>query len=140
MNNSSENMKEYEVNNSNSLAIIGFVLSFLVPIAGLILSILGLKKSKELNGNGRGFAIAGIIISSIYMLIGIFVVIIWIIFFIILIMSETGYVNVDEYQNLTLCERAYNCVELYDGSYSCEYEDEYGKEHDIKCYYENNIK
>lgn len=48
---------------TNTLAIVGFVLSFFCAIAGLICSIIGLQKSKELDGEGRGLATAGIAIS-----------------------------------------------------------------------------
>lgn len=60
---------------SNGFAIAGFVLSFFGGILGLIFSIIGLQKSKqpEYNGNGRGLAIAGIILSCIALLIEIIV-------------------------------------------------------------------
>ncbi len=51
---------------SNGLAIAGFVLSLLgFNVIALILSAVGLAQSKKLNGNGKGLAIAGIVISSI---------------------------------------------------------------------------
>lgn len=62
---------------SNTLAIVGFVLSFFIAIAGLICSILGLKRVPEYNGNGRGLAIAGIVISSISMFLTIVIYIVW---------------------------------------------------------------
>lgn len=49
----------------NQLAVSGLILSFLIPPIGLIVSIIGLVRSKNLNGAGKGPAIAGIIISSI---------------------------------------------------------------------------
>ncbi len=52
---------------TNVLAIVGFVLSFFVTIAGLICSIIGLKRAPQLGGKGRGLAIAGIIISAVSM-------------------------------------------------------------------------
>lgn len=52
---------------SNTIAIVGFILSFFVPIAGLICSIMGHRKSNELNGKGKGLALAGIIISAVSM-------------------------------------------------------------------------
>lgn len=55
-------------NASNGMAIAGFVLSFFVPLLGLIFSILGLKKVKETSA-GKGLATAGIIISSIALFI-----------------------------------------------------------------------
>lgn len=48
---------------SNNMALAGFICAFLFSFVGLILSIIGLNKSKELGGEGRGLAIAGIIIS-----------------------------------------------------------------------------
>lgn len=53
---------------SNSMAIAGFILSFFIPLLGLIFSIIGLKRSKETN-NGKGLSTAGIIISCITMVI-----------------------------------------------------------------------
>lgn len=53
---------------SNGMAIAGFVLSFFIPLLGLIFSILGLKRSKETN-NGKGLSTAGIIISCVTMVI-----------------------------------------------------------------------
>ncbi|MGN1077681.1 MAG: zinc-ribbon domain-containing protein [Candidatus Gallimonas sp.] len=55
---------------TNTLAIVGFVLSFFCAIAGLICSIIGFQKSKELDGEGRGLATAGIAISVAAMVIG----------------------------------------------------------------------
>lgn len=48
------------------MALIGFILSFFIAIAGLICSIIGYKRAKEegLDG-GKGMALAGIIISAI---------------------------------------------------------------------------
>ena len=54
---------------NNGLAIAGFVLSFFsfAAVIGLILRIVGLRKSKtpEFNGKGKGLAIAGIVLSCI---------------------------------------------------------------------------
>ena len=49
----------------NTIAIVGLVLAFFVPIVGLIMSIIGLSKSKKTKGVGKGIAIAGIIASLI---------------------------------------------------------------------------
>lgn len=56
---------------TNGMAIAGFILAFLVPILGLIFSIIGSKKSKELDGQGKGLAVAGIVISALGILLGI---------------------------------------------------------------------
>ncbi len=60
---------------SNGMAIAGFILSFFVPLLGLIFSILGLKKVKETN-KGKGLSTAGIIISSIALFITLIMIIV----------------------------------------------------------------
>ena len=57
------------VEQKNNMALIGFILSFFVSIAGLIISIIAYKNAKkpEYNGDGKGFALAGIIISAVSM-------------------------------------------------------------------------
>lgn len=50
---------------TNTLAIIGFIFAFLLPIIGLILSIIGLVQINKKKENGKGLAISGIIISCI---------------------------------------------------------------------------
>lgn len=62
---------------SNGMAIVGFVLSFFIPILGLIFSIIGLKKSKETN-NGKELSLAGIIISAVIMIISAIYVVMYI--------------------------------------------------------------
>lgn len=49
----------------NGVAVAGFILSFFIALAGLICSIIGLKQTKERGEKGRGLAIAGIIISTL---------------------------------------------------------------------------
>lgn len=65
----------------NNVSIVGFVFSMLsiitcgiTSIAGLILSIIGLNKSKNLNGKGKGLSIAGIVTSIIMLIIGIIMI------------------------------------------------------------------
>lgn len=66
----------------NAVALVGFILSFggfitfLLPVAGLICSIVGLVKSKQFGNSWRGFAIAGIIISAVSIVVSITVSII----------------------------------------------------------------
>ena len=50
--------------NTNGTAIAGFILSFLIPILGLIFGIMGRKRADECH-NGYGLSLAAIIISSI---------------------------------------------------------------------------
>lgn len=56
---------------SNPIAVVGFVLSFFVTIAGLICSIIGYNKAKNEGLDHKGLALAGIIISVIGMVFGV---------------------------------------------------------------------
>ncbi len=57
-----------EEKQKNTVAIVGFVLSFFYPLAGLICSIVGLVKSKKC-GQYKGFSIAGIVISAVSLVV-----------------------------------------------------------------------
>ena len=70
------------VKKSNTFALVGFILSLVnilccgsFSIFGLVFSIIGLVESKKQNGNGKGMAIAGIIISAIFIVLSILFVI-----------------------------------------------------------------
>ncbi len=56
----------------NTMALIGFILSFFMPLVGLILSIIGYQnvKKPEYAGDGKSFAVAGMAISAVYLGIG----------------------------------------------------------------------
>ncbi len=56
---------------SNVLALVGFILSFFVAIAGLICSIIGYRRSVNNGLDGKGFAIAGIVISAVSLAVSI---------------------------------------------------------------------
>lgn len=62
----------------NNKALIGFIFSFFIPLVGLILGILGYKDSQKMNDEGRGLAIAAIVISAISLVINIIVSIVYI--------------------------------------------------------------
>ena len=47
----------------NTIAIVGFVLSFIIAIAGLICSVVGYRKAVTEGAPHKGLALAGIIIS-----------------------------------------------------------------------------
>ncbi|MBP3087892.1 DUF4190 domain-containing protein [Corynebacterium sp. sy017] len=51
---------------TNTMSVIGFLVSLFMPVLGLILSIIGLVQIKRSGERGRGFAIAGIIISGLW--------------------------------------------------------------------------
>ena len=54
---------------SNTVAIVGFVFAFLIPLVGLICSIIGVNNAKNCGGSGKGLAIAGIIVSIVMMIL-----------------------------------------------------------------------
>ena len=60
-------------NKTNVLAIVGFIFAFIMPIVGLICSIIGRNKAPECGGNGRGLATAGIVISVVWMVLAIII-------------------------------------------------------------------
>ena len=81
--NMENNTQNLENQPNNGLAIAGFVVGLvsifvsiycITGIVGLILSILGLKKSKQTE-KGKGLAIAGIICSIVGIIVDIFVII-----------------------------------------------------------------
>jgi hypothetical protein len=63
---------------TNTLAIVGFILSFFVTVAGIIVSVIALRQIKQTGEGGHGFALAGLII-------GIVGTVFWIIYFIAII-------------------------------------------------------
>ena len=56
-------------NKTNVLAIVGFIFAFIMPIVGLICSIIGVNNAKNCGGSGKGLAIAGIIVSIVMMIL-----------------------------------------------------------------------
>lgn len=61
---------------SNGMAVAGFVISLVsllccggLSFLGLVFSIIGLVNAKNCDGDGKGLAIAGIIISSLFVII-----------------------------------------------------------------------
>ena len=80
---------------TNGLALAGFIVSLVSTILccgsfnviSLVLSIVGAIKAKDYGGNGKGFAIAGIVIS----VIGMIFLIIFYFIYAAAIIAETGY-------------------------------------------------
>ncbi|PZF58943.1 DUF4190 domain-containing protein [Curtobacterium sp. MCSS17_008] len=60
----------------NVLAIVGFILAFVVNIAGLVVSIIALGQVKRTGERGRGLALAGVIISAISLLFSVISIIV----------------------------------------------------------------
>ncbi len=56
---------------TNTLAIVSLILSFIFPLIALVLGIVSLSQIKKDNSEGRGLAIAAIIISVIRIILGV---------------------------------------------------------------------
>lgn len=65
INSNSEQQQANNSNKTNTLSIVGFVLSFFIAIAGLLCSIVARKQIRESGERGSGLALAGMIISII---------------------------------------------------------------------------
>ena len=103
-------------NKNQTINIVGFILSFIMPLIGLIVSIIGISKSKK-TGVGKGFSIAGIVISSIFLLIRILAIVLFILF------SFNVVKNID-FNDLgegTKCVISYDCELNNEDSYTCKY-------------------
>ena len=61
---------------SNTKALVGFIFAFFIPLVGLIVSILGLRDAPKFNGDRKGLATAGIVISVVMMVLNFVVVLI----------------------------------------------------------------
>ena len=59
-------------NETNGMAIAGFVCSFFFPLLGLIFGGIGLKKANE-TGQGKGLSVAAIIISLVCLVPGLLI-------------------------------------------------------------------
>ncbi|MFH1400471.1 MAG: DUF4190 domain-containing protein [Nanoarchaeota archaeon] len=55
---------------TNTLAIVGFILSFVFALAGLVVSIIAFNQVKKSGEGGRGLALAGIIIGAVFSVLG----------------------------------------------------------------------
>lgn len=61
--------------NTNGMAIAGFVCSFFVPVVGLVLSAIGLNRVKKgMTSKGKGLAVSGLVISIVILAIEIIIV------------------------------------------------------------------
>lgn len=65
---------------TNTLAILAIIFTFVFTIVGLILGILGMNKAKQMNGKGFGLSLAAVIISALSIVMEIVAIIILIAF------------------------------------------------------------
>ncbi len=72
----------------NTFALLGFIFSFFVSVVGLVLSIIGYRKADtECRGDGKSLALAGIIISSIELVLEVILVIV------LIVLAANGYLD-----------------------------------------------
>lgn len=71
----------------NTFAIVGFILSFVSSILGLVFSILAFRQLKDTRCTDRNFALAGIIISSVSIGLAVIGVIIYLMVFFGILMT-----------------------------------------------------
>ena len=64
---SSSSRSSSSSNQTNAMAVAGFICAFFFPLLGLIFSGIGISKSKQMCGAGHGLAVAGLVISILYM-------------------------------------------------------------------------
>lgn len=65
---------------TNTIAILAIIFTFVFTIVGLILGILGMNKAKQMNGKGFGLSLAAVIISALSIVMEIVVIVILIAF------------------------------------------------------------
>lgn len=115
--------------NTNIMAILGLIFSFFISIIGLIFSIIALNQIKETHEEGKGLAVAGIVISIVKLIFIIGMVILSVVF------TTTVWGSLKEnIMESAKCSYATNCE--YDetsGNYNCIYEDGDGVDEYIIC-------
>lgn len=113
-------------NQSNPFAIAGLICAIVVgPILGIILSIIGFNKSKSMNGEGKGLALAGIIVSIVKFVLIIILTVICVIIF---------SVSAKEVSSALTCYYAYDCSEPNkNGVAKCKYKYLDGTVKTIRC-------
>lgn len=62
----------------NTLCIVGFVLSFLMPVIGLVLSVVALVQINRSGEKSKGMSIAGIVIGAVRTVLNIIIVIVFV--------------------------------------------------------------
>jgi hypothetical protein len=77
---------------TNTVAIVALILGILIPIGGIIAGVIALGQIKRTGENGRGLAIAGIVIGAVYIAIVLILVIVTSI-----IAASAGAVTVSSY-------------------------------------------
>lgn len=50
---------------TSTIAVVGLVLAVISPVAGIIVSVIGIRDARRKGSRGRGLAIAGIVLSCV---------------------------------------------------------------------------
>ncbi len=111
-------------NKTNKPSLVGFICSFFLTITPIILCIIGLVQTKRTKEDGKGFAIAGLIISAIK-LISLMLIIV----FLICIFSEIDFLDYEP----DYCEKAICDCKVGTRNCECKYIDNYNNEYSIYC-------
>lgn len=139
---------------TSTCAIAGFILSFFSFTPGLILSIVGLDETKRYDEDGKGLAIAGIVISVLTLIstiiMGLFLgLYIGYLYTVSMMSSIYDSLDIPEtsmedricsygdyYYTGRYGQKGYiSCGPTsYTGRYVCEYVDEYGDLEEVTCY------
>lgn len=75
---------------TNVLAIVGFILAFVVTVAGIIVSAIALRQIKQTGEGGHGLALAGVIIGIVFTVFWIIYIVFVIIYAVALGSVATG--------------------------------------------------
>ncbi len=86
-----ENKETNKVQLTNTMALVGFVMSFFHPTMGLIFSIIGMCQIKKTNEPGKGFALAGIIISAVTFVLVLLLLLLYFFMFAAILAGEMSY-------------------------------------------------
>lgn len=123
----------------NDFAVLGLIFSLFVGLPGLIFSIIGLNRIKKTGEDGKGMAIAGIIISIFNILVSIVAVIFFVAFVVALEDVSNDYDSDYDY-DYTYDPYDYMTYEQKCNSYwtECDHSDWYCEEYGCYCTYDDD--
>lgn len=91
-----------------ALVIAGFILAFIEPLLGLVLSLVGLNELKKTNNKNTGLCKAGIIISAVFIVLPILLGLVFFVIIIIIAILSPSVIdeivsNIDSYAIMIRC-------------------------------------
>ena len=72
-----EQPRENKPNDVNIYAVLSLVFAFLMPVAGIVLGVIGMSDAKKTGGNGRGLAVAGLTLSIVFIVLAILALVVY---------------------------------------------------------------